>query len=93
VTRLIAELKDFQLVEKEDGSDMCYRFRLGSCEDFADTMTRFKRAIDLNERIPDQSKSWLWEVKASAKNFAALDKLFDNFSQCYDIAKSQLKMF
>jgi hypothetical protein len=87
VTRLIAELKDFQLVEKEDGSDMCYRFRLGSCEDFADTMTRFKRAIDLNE------KSWLWEVKASAKNFAALDKLFDNFSQCYDIAKSQLKMF
>ncbi len=93
MTHLEATLKDFALKRNGDGSDAAYRFRLARCEDFSATMDEFKRAIPAREREPMPDANWLWEVDANPRNHAALTRLFDNFAEVYEFAKSQLPLF
>ena len=93
MTHLEAMLRDFQLVKDDKGQELAYRFRFGRCEDFADTLDQFKAAIDMHERRPTPENAWLWEVDATPANRTSLGHIFDNFEECYEIARSQLRLF
>jgi len=91
-TRMDADLKDFAL--RKSGDDVVgYAFRFGDCESFADTLEQFKETIPLRDRTPEPDKNWLWTVKHTDRNFAAMSDLFDNFIDSYLTASSQLSMF
>lgn len=93
MTRLIAEIKDFRLKADAAGAEVAYQFRIANSEDFMALMNDFKRSIPASERAPDTGKNWLWTVKATPANYAALSRLFDNFAACYEADKAQLRLF
>jgi len=87
-----AKIKDYH-ERTEDGKIRGYRFRFGDCEDFHKTLEQFKKRIPHTERVPQPEAGWLWEVKSTRKNARALCQIFENFSQCMEIYRSQMKMF
>ena len=86
-------ITDFKLLEDDAGNDLKYQFRIGSSDDFRETMEAFKAAIPSRERKPFPDRTWLWEVTANEHNYFALTHLFDNFPSLYDSAKNQLTLW
>ena len=83
---------DFALdVMPDTGEDIEVRFRFGKCENFRKTLKWVKR-IPYEEREYDPEENHLWRVKASEENLRLLCLAFDNFRDCYDLAKRQMSL-
>jgi hypothetical protein len=92
MTKLFAEIKDFQLVYKGDDI-VAFQFRFGKCDDWSTTFEEFKSKIHHTLRTPYEERNWLWEVTNNPKTRIIMSKLFDNFDQCWEIATAQMRMF
>ncbi len=82
------KLLDFR-IDREDGREV-YRFRFGYGQDFEASLWLLKKAVPFDDRDwnPETKE---WSVLAGAYDWD-LATIFDNFAQCRDLARSQVRL-
>ena len=87
-----AKVIDLELRRDEVRKIRYYKFRIGRCDDFEETLTELKRRITPAHRSYDDRTRY-WTVKASESNELRLGGLFDNWVEAFENAKLQIGMF
>jgi len=91
---MFAELVDFRLKmnDKDEILGWYFRWNMRCCEDFRRSLNQLKISIPFQHRMYYQDRAHLWYIENTPSNLTAMEEVFDNFRNCYELASSQLRL-